>query len=388
MRENISKGNILYFKQNIKDTEFLKTIHCLQKVCASFYNKCLYIHLENNKKGLGFKNYIAMEEMLKNDSNYKLLGSNIARSVIRNLEVNYSNFFKNARQSRNLQSPRFRNISDEFFVSFFGVRVNSTGNITLTLTKELKDKFGLVKTSFKVAERFLEFGVVIKQLRLHHDYVVYHYEKEFKTVEGCYKAGIDLGVDNLITLFSTNPIAPSYVFKGGYLKFTNYKFLMKKDMGSKDRTNLIDSYFNRCVRALAKYCFRYGVTSLCIGDFKHIKKKHRATNFFYIPFLRLKLKIRDMCKKYGIKVIFTEESYTSKTSFLLKEEMRRSDNYYGYRAKRGLYKVKGSTIAYNCDINGAANIIRKAYKTFENSSEFEDCFTNVLKNPKVLKAGV
>ena len=66
----------------------------------------------------------------------------------------------------------------------------------------------------------------------------------------------------------------------------------------------------------------------------------------------------------GIEVIFTEESYTSRASFFDKDELPEygeSDNpkFSGRRIKRGLYKDSKGNI-WNADLNGAANIMRKA----------------------------
>ena len=61
----------------------------------------------------------------------------------------------------------------------------------------------------------------------------------------------------------------------------------------------------------------------------------------------------------GIKVIITEESYTSKCSFLDREEVCKHEVYAGKRVKRGLFRAStGRRI--NADVNGSLNIIRKA----------------------------
>ncbi len=73
-----------------------------------------------------------------------------------------------------------------------------------------------------------------------------------------------------------------------------------------------------------------------------------------------------MCLEYGIEFIETEESYTSKASFLDSDELpkhsgekpARKHKFSGKRTKRGEYKTaQGFNI--NADLNGCANIIRK-----------------------------
>ena len=54
----------------------------------------------------------------------------------------------------------------------------------------------------------------------------------------------------------------------------------------------------------------------------------------------------------------TEESYTSKCSFLDREEICRHDDYLGRRVKRGLFRA-ASGRKVNADVNGSYNILRK-----------------------------
>ena len=68
-------------------------------------------------------------------------------------------------------------------------------------------------------------------------------------------------------------------------------------------------------------------------------------------------------KRHGIEVVFREESYTSKASFLSNDPIPTYGDldipeFSGQRVKRGLYKDKWHGII-NSDVNGAANILRK-----------------------------
>lgn len=54
----------------------------------------------------------------------------------------------------------------------------------------------------------------------------------------------------------------------------------------------------------------------------------------------------------------TEESYTSKCSFLDLEEIAKQKEYVGKRIKRGLFQTKEG-VQINADINGSLNIGRK-----------------------------
>jgi putative transposase len=62
----------------------------------------------------------------------------------------------------------------------------------------------------------------------------------------------------------------------------------------------------------------------------------------------------------GLEVILTEESYTSKCSFLDNEPIGKHSLYQGSRIKRGLFRASDGT-CINADINGSANIVRKVF---------------------------
>ena len=72
----------------------------------------------------------------------------------------------------------------------------------------------------------------------------------------------------------------------------------------------------------------------------------------------------------GIKVITTEESYTSRASFLsldsipnYSEDRANQVKFSGYRETRGVYKIKGKKVRINADVNGSYNIMRKVIPT-------------------------
>ncbi len=63
-------------------------------------------------------------------------------------------------------------------------------------------------------------------------------------------------------------------------------------------------------------------------------------------------------KLVGIAVEITEESYTSKCSFLDLEPIRKQVKYLGKRVYRGLFRASDGR-HINADVNSSYNIIRK-----------------------------
>ena len=122
-------------------------------------------------------------------------------------------------------------------------------------------------------------------------------------------------------------------------------------------------------------CVFFGISKIIIGKndgWKQAMKMRRETRqaFQYVPYYRLFEKIKYKAAMEGIEVIFTEEAYTSKASFLDHDPLPRYGEqvpqFSGKRVKRGMYKTFRPIHA---DVNGSLNIGRKVigdkvYETF------------------------
>ncbi|MGL5381533.1 IS200/IS605 family accessory protein TnpB-related protein, partial [Clostridium sp.] len=97
--------------------------------------------------------------------------------------------------------------------------------------------------------------------------------------------------------------------------------------------------------------------------------KQNNQNFVQIPFNMLIQMIKYKGENAGIKVIESDEKYTSGTSFLDNEEPKKEYYNKSRRIKRGLFKSNKSLII-NSDINGSYQIIKKVFsKAFTNGIE-------------------
>jgi transposase, IS605 orfB family len=111
------------------------------------------------------------------------------------------------------------------------------------------------------------------------------------------------------------------------------------------------------------------ISTLIIGyneEWKQNINLGRTNNqsFVNIPFYTFINQLDYKCKLEGVNVILTEESYTSKCSFLDGESLEEHENYLGKRIERGLFKsAKGKLI--NADLNGSLNILKKVVGEFE-----------------------
>ena len=83
-------------------------------------------------------------------------------------------------------------------------------------------------------------------------------------------------------------------------------------------------------------------------------------NFVNIPHQEFINKLIYKGKDVGIEVILVEESYTSGTSFLDREEPIKTNYNKSRRKYRGLF-VSNSGIKINADVNGSYQILKKVF---------------------------
>ena len=195
-------------------------------------------------------------------------------------------------------------------------------------------------------------------------------------------AGIDLGIDNIITLTSSKEGFIPIVANGKVVKSINQFYnklkaklqskLEKEQYTSKrinnltaKRTRKIDHILHTISRRVADFLYNQGIGTLVIGKNDVWKQdvnigKRNNQNFVSIPHSRLVHMITYKCELLGIQVFETEESYTSKCSFLDREPMGKQESYVGRRIRRGLFKSSDGRLI-NADVNGSYNIMRKVF---------------------------
>jgi IS605 OrfB family transposase len=130
---------------------------------------------------------------------------------------------------------------------------------------------------------------------------------------------------------------------------------------------------NKAARIVISHCLENNIGTIVFGwnkrnkDSINIGKKNNS-EFVPIPTARLKKRLEQMCLEYGWRWVETEESYSSKASFLdgdyLPKHGAKPKDWKpsGRRRKRGLYRTANNCYI-NADCNGAANIGRKVSRT-------------------------
>lgn len=199
--------------------------------------------------------------------------------------------------------------------------------------------------------------------------------------------GIDLGIDNIVSTSNNCGLTP-FVINGNGLKSYNqwYNKVLaelksqlplnqyssnKIQFLNKKHHNKTTDFYNKCVSYLVNYCIANNIGTIVVGKNTQWKTssnigKINNQNFCFIAHSILINKLQLLANKFGITVVITEESYTSKASFLDNDDIpnyvrgnKTKYQFSGKRIHRGLYK-SSTGILINADVNGSSNIIRKA----------------------------
>jgi putative transposase len=134
------------------------------------------------------------------------------------------------------------------------------------------------------------------------------------------------------------------------------------------RNRQVRDAVNKAARMVLNHCIENQIGMVVFGWNKGQRQEINLgskTNqkFVQIPTARLKNRIAQLCEQYGIQFVETEESYTSKASFLDLDQLptfgAKPEGWKesGKRVKRGLYR-SADGFRINADCNGAANILK------------------------------
>lgn len=211
--------------------------------------------------------------------------------------------------------------------------------------------------------------------------LVYEIEVPKPIAESNRIIGIDIGVNNLATVGNNARLQP-FIINGKPLKSMNqYYNKIKSSLQSElkikhdknwsnklqrltqKRYNKIEDYMHNASKFIIDYCIRNNFDTIVIGKNDKWKQnielgKRINQNFTQIPFESFIHKVQYKAENVGIKVILTEESYTSGTSFLDYESPTKDDYNKLRRVARGLFKSNRDEFI-NADLNGAYQIIKK-----------------------------
>ncbi len=242
--------------------------------------------------------------------------------------------------------------------------------------------------------------------------VVYEHKVEEKNTKGKYRAGIDIGLDELVSVVSENPSLKSFIISGREIKTFNQWFnkerakirsqmdylrneiregayeeedLKKLERKQRDlevrdkilsayRKRWMDTQLHRIARKVVDLLYETGHKTIYIGKNAlggkrgiHLGKVNNQ-NFVFIPFRRLINLIKYKARELGMKVIEVDERYTSKTSpFVSIFKVQETGERKLCKGERrgNLFNDRVLNKVFHADLVGALNILRVGAKLLE-----------------------
>jgi putative transposase len=374
------------------DSRF-KELDNLLFLSKNLYNAGLYITRQYYFEHKKFLNYQSLASIMVKENNvdYRQMPAKVSQQTLKLIEQNFKSFFKHLKVKKKdevIKIPNYlKKDTGRFVVTYTSQAISS---------KEIKK--GILKLS-KVKSTFKTDKTDIQQVRLisKNNHIVVEVIYNVKDVEPLADneryASMDLGLNNLGTVGS-NVVKP-FIINGKPLKsinqfynkrvsnlkskLTNGKKTSKRIKSLTDkRNNKIKDYLHKASTILVNQLVSNDLNTLIIGNNKGWKQdinigKRNNQSFVQMPHSTFIKMIEYKCKLVGINVLITEESYTSKCSFLDSEDIKKQKEYKGKRIKRGLFK-SSEGVLINADVNGSLNILRKVVGNF-NYDPIEVCST-------------
>ena len=385
-----------------KNHPMFKIIDDLSFRSKNVYNYANYIIRQEFIFNNNWIRYKDLSKQIKHSDCFMALGSNSAQMTLRILDKAWKSFFVSIRDwiknpSKYLGKPKLPKYKNKEHGRFIVVLTNMQTHIKdgylYFAFKELKQFNNTIRTS--VTDKLLQTRFIPNGGEYILEIV---YEKEIEEQSNSNKniIGIDLGLNNFVTMVNNCGLKP-IIINGKIIKSINqfynkqlayYKSLAKTNNKldwtkklqqiTNKRYNRIDNFLHKTSKYIVDYCYWNKIDTIIIGKNNNWKQdsnmsKQVNQSFIQIPHTKFIDKLKYKCEDKGVKLVITEESYTSKASFIdgdiiPKYGDKNINVFSGKRIKRGLYQSKEG-ILINADCNGAYNIIKKVFPNLMNGIE-------------------
>ena len=405
----MSDTMILCERHLIKSTHpFYDECDKLTFLAKNLYNATLY-YQRNSLFKKDFKNFYDVSRVFThtNQRDYRALPAKVSKGVQMLVDKTFKSYFALVKKK---VAGNYSSV-----VRIPGYLNKTSGRCVVPYTKDalsLKNE-GFVKFSktdivvkTKASKKDIQAARIVP--KGNHFVIEILYKamcKPLKSDEPKRVAFVDPGLNNLMTVTSNcfNPL----IFNGKPLKSINQlsnKMIAELKSKLSERglrtSSLLQSVYNKRSRRLTDLTHKittqlvnqldsYDIDTVIFGHNVGQKQdinlgKVTNQNFVQIPFTQLMKQLQYKCELRGIRFITTEESYTSKCSFLDGESICKHSTYRGKRLERGLFEASSGKLI-NADVNGSLNIGRKYLaKINMYTKELHEDLVKFMVNPKVV----
>ena len=391
----------LTIKQQVKhlSKEDYKSIKHLCHIAKNLTNQAIYNVRQYYFNEGEYLNYEKNYALLKSTENYKMLNSNMAQQILKEVDGSFKSFFgllklakKGKYAFKDCKLPNYlpKNGYATLVIGF--VRLNGN-KLILPFSNTYKKTHKSVEITIPpilLHKKVKEIRIIPKaNARFFEIQYIYEAECIQRNLNPNNALALDLGINNLATAVSSN--GNSFIIDGKRLKSinqwynkTNAKLQSIKDKQhygkkptnrqkaiTRDRNNKVNDYMNKVARKVIDYCISNDIGTLVVGyneTFQRDTNMGKVNNqtFVNIPYGQLRSKLEYLCELNDIVFVKQEESYTSKASFwdrdvipIYNNDNPKTYTFSGKRIYRGMYQCANGK-CLNADINGALNILKKS----------------------------
>jgi IS605 OrfB family transposase len=331
--------------------------------------------------------------------------TNVMHNMIRQVVQDFTNYFS-ALKVYNKNPQKFTSMPKPPKTKKLKELINSSITITGSIIKRDNDNMlvnlrNKEKLSIKLPKDF-SYKITSARLKVFasdvYADIVYDKPEQIMQPKGDYIAGINLGVDELISVVSNNPIIRSFIVSGkeikAYIQWSNkHKSLIQsqidhlkkqvantnnkeelqilkqqlKDLEmqlkllSAHRKRRIDTDFHKITKRLVDILYETGHKTIYVA-------RVSGQQYISIPFERLVALLKYKAQRYGMKVIEVDRKYTTRTSpFANIIKIQKEDNLSLCNGEKEKNIFKDYTVnkIMHADLVGALNIMRVGSKTLK-----------------------
>ena len=381
----MQRTNIIQLMPNKAQKKMLKEL-CLLSSCV--YNQANYVVRQqffNNEK---ISSFYDLQQKLQNTDDYQTIGRSYALPRIQIYgETNSARFklIKSKKQKR-VGLPKYlknrkTNTTIPSYLVIDGCQYSVKKRyVSIPLSRKMRKKYKVGKC-FKIKYNgFLKWKGNQKRGQIKFkDNKFYFYQSvelnDTAKVKSKVKAGLDLGIKKLLTVYVNNgndKIIGSKRFLNQWIYYTDLiaqeqsKLNLENKRTSKNLQRLYrlrkkwqNNLYNNIVLKMFRVLVRNTVSTLVVGDIKNIrdsgskgKRVNQLINNYWSFGLILK-KIENKAEEFGIELLKETEEYTSRTCPICFDNSKRN-------CKDRIFVCSYCGYAEHRDMIGARNILTKS----------------------------
>jgi putative transposase len=397
-------------KHVIKDGhEWFDYCEEITTVSRQLYNTAQFTQRQGFFYGWGTQTLICLDTLFKQNENYKSLPAKVAQLVLKQNADGWIAYYKalsaykvdSAKFTGRPKPPNYIDVKNlvKFNNQAISKREFSKGSVVPSMSPiRIPVKPGLKFDDLCEVRIIPKTGCFVIEVV----YEILPNSHFFCSLNPGLNAAIDIGLDNLATIVFNDLAIQPIIVNGKPLKSANqfyhkqvakFRGILANGKGKSrriaslvnNRNQFVDSYLHQSTFRIASEFVSLGVTHVSIGKNEQWKTrlnlgKRTNQNFTQIPHAKFIEMLTYKLERVGITVKVTEESYTSKASFIdwdiiptYQPNNKVKHVFSGRRVKRAWY-ISKTGLKIHADVNGALNIGRKS------NPEGFDSFKSILRD--------